>query len=435
MGISPSSISHKTRKFTWCDTSGSLHITYDGKRIKVFPLYSEVIEVDGKKYPFTDKSMVVDEQGILYMSFWEKDKESVTPGQRTSKKLSVSYKVYHRYMDGLASLERAVRAALFNAVGNTDILTDSYLLCDAIGTQLQGSVSLKELTSKEMLRYLEQFEEQLAQKSSPPLSEARDKVQDLLLWVRDKEGKPKLVIFRTKWTAILDRHRERIETIQAWSKVYAARLFEIILIRERFSAMLFRLQLQIIMLKSSCPANGQMSDAYKELILDLTAKFTLELNRWCTLRPYNRWTTHMLRDVGKLENAVRGNSRVIVKNLLEKLDLAIHMKEFQAEIDSFNQYLSPLTMRKKNEKGKIKFEYEKDVSEKIHLKFHLLSQFIYGTDDKTLGRRVMPYIKKLWSEYQDTLKKQRASWRKMSFTRHSQHELLRELLRQISRLL
>lgn len=427
MGISPSSVTKK-KSFTWCDTSHPLQIIYEGKPVKVFPLY---VENMGNAL-YIDKSMVVDEQGIIYMSYWDKDKESVTRGQRKAQTWKVSDKKYHRYADGLASLERAVRAALFNAEGNTDLLAQSYLICDAIGQQLQESVSLKELTSKEMLKYLEEFEEKLARKSSAPLAEARNKIQSLLLWTRDKEGKPKLVIFRTKWTAILDRHKERIEIIQAWSKVYAARLYEIIMIRERFSLMLVRLQAQVQVLQSKLKADEKLSEDTKKSILILAPKFAFELKRW-NLKPYKQWSTHTLRDVGRLENAAIGNSRSAVVTLLEKLELAILMKEFHHEVDYLNQYLASRKMEESIIRGKRRYVYDKDSSELIHAKYFWLAQFIYGTDDTILTKRVMPFIKFLWTSRKTMFRNQGANWSKMTFSDPKQHEEMRELLREISR--
>lgn len=436
MGISPSSITIESKKFSWCDPSHPFLIPYNDQQTKVFPLYVEIITFTNKKKAiYIDRSMLVDERGFSYMSYWEKDKKSTTPGQRKSVKLRVSNKIFHQYKDGLATLERSIRASLFKGEGNTDLLSESYLVCDAIGTQLQGAVSLEKLTSKEMLKYLEQFEAKLARKSSAPLAEARDKVHSLLLWVRDKEGQPKLVIFRTKWTAILERHKERIETIQAWSKVYAVRLYEIILIRERFSKMLLTLELRIIALREDLQKQKKMTDEFKASTLELTPKFISELQRW-NLLPYKRWAAYMRRDIGKLEGAVRGNSRKLTLNMLDKLDLAIRMKQFHEKVDLLNQHLATNSLIDLKIGEASCYSYDQEISEVIYNHYFWIKGFIEGTDDKLLDHRVMPYIKKdLFKKYKSSLAKEGAEWSVMLFTLSEQHERLRELLREISRLL
>gem|GEM_PF-3877440 len=424
------SFSAKRKKFVWCDTTNPFYITHESKRIRVFPLFVENLGIG----LYIDRSMAVDESGVLYMSYWEKDSKSATRGQRGSKIWRVSEKRHHRYLDGLATLERSVRASLFKAEGNTDLLAESFLLCEAIGVQLQGSVSLNELTSKEMLRYLEQFESSLARKSSAPLAEARDKVHSLLLWVRDGEGRPKLVIFRTVWSAILDRHKERIQIIQSWSKVYAARLYEIMIIRERFTLMLAHLKKQILSLKVGAIIVQKMNEEYKNSVLTLTPKFISELSRW-RLRPYNSWSSHMIRDIGKLEGAVQGNSRKLTVSLLDKLELSISLKEFQESVDWFNQYLASRTLKEVKVRKSITYAYDQDVLNVIRDRCSSIAKFIKGIDDRSLNRQVMPLIKKLWRTYESSLKKEGASWQQGSFTRLNQHDRLRSLLKDISRLL
>ena len=121
-------------------------------------------------------------------------------------------------------MRSAPPTAVLCSMGAAPLLEDSYLIASALHLEIrENGVTGNHLKSLAMLSTLEGLEEVVRRRSNPSLGEARKQIRELLLWVRDRQGKPVLVIFQARWDAMVDRFGERLVSLQSWNDDYLER--------------------------------------------------------------------------------------------------------------------------------------------------------------------------------------------------------------------